>query len=160
MTLTRPPFRLAPLLIVLAAVGCRQCGERQPLLGRLRDRNPDDTSDRRGVDRFRESNPDGCDDTLPPPRRTGGYGNDPRGYSVSNGTGRFVSPLSGIPYSSPLPAGGYPALPSYPYSNPITIGQPENELPPGQLIPPANVPVPFPNPPTAGNYSRHSAVGS
>ena len=141
-TMTRTARRLSSLFLLLAVVGCHRCGDRPRLLGRLRDRNPDDDGDRRGVDRFRERAPDHCDDALPPPRRTG---TDSYGQPVSNGSGRYVSPISGIPYSNPLPTGGFPAGPSYPYGTPIPIGGPlrDNELPnPGGFnIPPAFVPA-------------------
>ncbi len=98
------------------------------------------------MDRFRQVAPGGCDDALPPPRPAGG-GFDAFGQPVSRSGGRFVSPLSGVPYSNPLPGGGFPATPSYPSGNPIIIGPPptrDDQLPPpGEFntIPPTAVPA-------------------
>ena len=142
-TMTRTVRRLSSLFLLVAVVGCHRCGDRPRLLGRLRDRNSDDDGDRRGVDRFRDQRPDGCDDALPPPRRTG---TDGYGQPVSNGSGRYVSPISGIPYSHPLPTGGFPAGPSYPYGNPIPIGGPSRD---DQLPPPGGFNIPSPGVPLA-----------
>ena len=141
--MTRSFHRWSSVLLLLASVGCNQCGDRPRLLGRLRDT---DTADRRGVDRFRQVVPGGCNDALPPPRPAGN-GFDAFGQPVSRSGGRFVSPLSGVPYSNPLPGGGFPASPSYPYGNPITIGPPptrDDQLPPPgsfNTIPPTSVPA-------------------
>jgi len=100
------------------------------------------------VDRFRQTTPAGCcDDALPPPGSSG------FGQPVSRG-GSFVSPLSGIPYSSPLPTGGFAPVPSYPYGTPVQIngnpttpsypyGPPSEDTlpPPGYTIPSPGVPL-------------------
>lgn len=136
--------RLLVLLLLSVATGCHQCGDRPRLLSRLRDRHADD--DRRGTERLahdpvRDASRDPCcDDTLPAPRRTGFDG---AGYPLGGGPGRFVSPLSGVPYSDPIPLGGYPPTgPGTPYGSPIRIGPSrEDELPPGTLIPSPGVPI-------------------
>jgi hypothetical protein len=141
--MNRTTRRLLSLLLLLAAVGCHRCGDRPRLFSRLRDRNPDDDGERRGVDRFRDSERDGCDDPLPAPRPKGTENSF--GQPVSKGGGRFVSPLSGIPYSDPLPVGGFPPGTSFPYGNPVIVNPParrDDELPsPGYTIPPTVVPA-------------------
>lgn len=142
--MTHPSSRWLPVLLV-AAVGCQNaCRERTPLMSRLRGPAPAvvGPGDTRGVDRFRRSTPaDCCDDTLPPPGSSG------FGQPVSRG-GSFVSPISGIPYSGPLPSGGFaplpgsPATPSSPSGAPIRVGPPDDQLPPpGYTIPSPGVPL-------------------
>lgn len=54
-----------------------------------------------------------------------------------------MSPLSGIPYSNPLPTGGFAPVPSYPYGTPVQIGPPpSNDL----LPPPGSFTIPSPSP--------------
>ena len=138
--MTTTSRRLLVFLLLSVAVGCQRCGDRPRLFSRLRDRTPDD-DDRRGAERaVRDAGRDPCcDDSLPPPRRSGFDG---AGYPLSGGPGRFVSPLSGVPYNDPTPLGGYlPTGPGMPYGTPIRIGPSrDDELPPGTLIPSPGVP--------------------
>lgn len=164
--MTTSSRRLLALLLLLAAVGCHRCGDRPRLFSRLRDRNPDD-DDRTGVDRFRDTIRDPardpardpcCDDVLPAPRRAGFDG---AGHALGGGTGRFVSPLSGMPYGDPVPLGGYPpAGTGMPYGTPIRIGPArEDELPPAnQFIPSPSVPL-APMRPTGGDTKLIPPLG-
>lgn len=166
--MTHPCPRWLPVLLV-AVVGCHHnCGTKPPLLSRLRSPAPAvvGPGDTRGVDRFRQTTPANCcDDTLPPPGSSG------FGQPVSRG-GSFVSPISGMPYSNPLPNGSFAPVPSYPYGTPVQIngnpttpsypdGAPIQIGPPSDstLPPPGSYTIPSPGVPLAPPKSTNDVKG-